>query len=89
MRKWTNILQYMRRPLVIYGFATDPCRVSLYMRKIRFSFLSEYFEVKCSCRHYQLHSFPPELPEKGSISAIPTWHQHLILVICYLAPKAA
>jgi hypothetical protein len=30
----------MRRLLVIYDFATAPCWISLYMRKILFSFLS-------------------------------------------------
>ncbi len=33
---------YMRRPLVIYDFATAPLWTFLYMRKIRFSFLSVY-----------------------------------------------
>jgi hypothetical protein len=32
----------MRRPLVIYDFATAPFWISLYMRKILFSFLSVY-----------------------------------------------
>jgi hypothetical protein len=31
MRKYSS---YMRRPLVIYDFATAPFRISLYMRKI-------------------------------------------------------
>ncbi len=42
MRKCENISPYMRRPLVIYGFATAPLWISLYMRKIWFSFLSVY-----------------------------------------------
>jgi hypothetical protein len=29
-----NISPHMRRPLVIYDFATAPLRISLYMRKI-------------------------------------------------------
>ncbi len=29
---------YVRRPLVIYDFAPDPCWISLHMRKIFFSF---------------------------------------------------
>ncbi len=40
MRKWVNISLYMRRPLVIYDFATPPLWISLYMKKIWFSFLS-------------------------------------------------
>ncbi len=34
MRKCGNISLYMRRPLVIYDFATAPLWISLYMRKI-------------------------------------------------------
>ncbi len=33
-----NISSYMRRPLLIYDFATAPLWISLYMRKIWFSF---------------------------------------------------
>jgi len=38
MRKCANIIPYMRRPLVIYDFAPDPFGISLYKRKIFFSF---------------------------------------------------
>ncbi len=41
MRKYFPIY-CMRRLLVIYDFATAPFWISLYMRKIRFSFLSVY-----------------------------------------------
>jgi hypothetical protein len=37
-RKCGNISPYMRRPLVIYDYATAPFWISLYMRKIWFSF---------------------------------------------------
>jgi hypothetical protein len=40
MRKCANIQPYKRRPLDIYDFATAPIWISLYMRKILFSFLS-------------------------------------------------
>ncbi len=40
MMKCANIYSYVRRPLVIYDFATAPLRISLYMRKVSFSFLS-------------------------------------------------
>ncbi len=40
MRKCANIQPYKRRPLVKYDFATTPFRISLYIRKIQFSFLS-------------------------------------------------
>ena len=34
IRKCANISSYMRRPLVIYDFATAPFWISLYMRKM-------------------------------------------------------
>ncbi len=40
MRKCAIISPYLRRPLVIYDFATAPLWISLYMRKFLFSFLS-------------------------------------------------
>ncbi len=39
MRKFLIIYEDLRRPLVIYDFATAPFRISLYMRKILFIFL--------------------------------------------------
>jgi hypothetical protein len=36
---------FMRRPLVIYDFATAPIWIYSYMRKILFSFLSVYGTV--------------------------------------------
>ncbi len=44
VRKYANIWSYLRRPLVIYDFATAPFWISLYMRKILFSFYSCYRE---------------------------------------------
>ncbi len=40
MRKCANSKSYMRRPLVIYDFATAPFWISLYVMKILFSFWS-------------------------------------------------
>ncbi len=45
MRKCANTSPYIRRPLVIYDFATAPLWISLYMRKILFSFLSVYIHT--------------------------------------------
>jgi hypothetical protein len=45
MRKCENISPYMRRPLVIYDFATTPFRIYLYMRKFLYSFLSVYIHT--------------------------------------------
>ncbi len=47
MRKFSPC---MRRPLVIYDFATAPFWISLYMRKIWFSFLSVHNQInRASC----------------------------------------
>jgi hypothetical protein len=40
MSKDLRISLYIRKPFLIYDFATAPFWISLYMRKIRFSFLS-------------------------------------------------
>ncbi len=40
MGKYLRISLYIRKPLLIYNFATAPLWISLYMRKILFSFLS-------------------------------------------------
>ncbi len=42
MRKCANIFPYMRRQFIIYDFATASFWISLYMRKIWFSFFSVY-----------------------------------------------
>ncbi len=42
MRKCANNSPYMRRPLVIYDFATAPLWISLFMKKIWFPLLSVY-----------------------------------------------
>jgi hypothetical protein len=36
MGKYLRISSYIRKPFLIYDFATAPLRISLYMRKIRF-----------------------------------------------------
>jgi hypothetical protein len=38
MRKNLNISSYIREPFLIYDFAPDPIWISLYMKKILFSF---------------------------------------------------
>jgi hypothetical protein len=42
MGKYLSLSTYIRKPFLIYDFATAPLLVSLYMRKILFSFLSVY-----------------------------------------------
>jgi len=55
MRKCGNIFPNMRRPLVIYDFATAPFWISLYMRKIWFSFLSVWMiMISCLEKNYIL-----------------------------------
>ena len=51
----------MRRPLVIYDFATAPFRISLYTRKMLFYFLSVY---------YWKAGFPRCPEERGGINLI-------------------
>ncbi len=41
MTKYLRISSYIRKPFFIYDFATAPFWISLYMRKIRFFFVSE------------------------------------------------
>ncbi len=43
----------MRRPLVIYEFATDPFWISLYLREIWFSLLSVYKDE--DSLHFKVH----------------------------------
>ncbi len=40
MVKYLPISSYIRKPFLIYDFATAPLSITLYMRKIRFSFLT-------------------------------------------------
>ncbi len=42
MEKYLRISSYIRKPFLIYDFATASLWISLYMRKIWFSFLSVY-----------------------------------------------
>ncbi len=42
MGKYLRIYSYIRKPFLIYDFATAPFWISLHMRKIWFSFLSVY-----------------------------------------------
>ncbi len=42
MGKYLRISSYIRKPFLIYDFATAPLYISLYMRKLWFSFLSVY-----------------------------------------------
>ncbi len=45
MEKYLRISSYVRKPFLIYDFATAPLWISLYMRKIRFSFLSVHLQI--------------------------------------------
>ncbi len=58
MGKYLRISSYIRKPFLIYDFATDPLWISLYMRKIWFSFLSV---CKIATSHAAKHSLPPSL----------------------------
>ncbi len=49
MRKCANISPYMRKPLLIYDFATAPFWISFYMGKFYFLFLSVYASFSSLC----------------------------------------
>ncbi len=46
MVKYLRISSHIRKPFLIYDFATDPIEISLYMRKTSFSFLSVQNKLK-------------------------------------------
>ncbi len=48
MTKYLHISSYIMKHFLIYDFATAPIWISLYMRKILFSFLSVYREPEKS-----------------------------------------
>ncbi len=56
MGKYLRISSYIRKPFLMYDFATAPFIISLYMRKIWFSFLSvyEWLPVKEQSRELRL-----------------------------------
>ncbi len=63
MGKCANISPYMRRPLVINDFATAPLWISLYMRKIWFSFLSvhPYIHPHLLCLYHPILCINPNI----------------------------
>ncbi len=72
MRKYL-VIYSMKRPLVIYDFATAPFWISLYIRKIIFFFINEPSKKVLISQHYPLrahltlsstpHPLPPLLLE--------------------------
>ncbi len=48
MGKYLGISSHISKPFLIYSFGTAPLWISLYMRKIRFSFLSVYLPASLS-----------------------------------------
>jgi hypothetical protein len=57
MTIYLHFSSYIRKPFLIYDFATAPSRISLYMRKIMISFLPVYNivrkeDVHCKCAVY-------------------------------------
>ncbi len=62
MTKYLRISSFNRKPFLIYDFATSPLRISLYMRKILFYFLSVqkvWFRLSVITRN---QSIPPPHP---------------------------
>ncbi len=54
MGKYLRISSYIRKPFLIYDFATAPLLISLYMRKIWFYFLSVH---RCCAAHRTFRYF--------------------------------
>ncbi len=65
MRKWANISPYMRRPLVIYDFATAPFWISLYIWG-KFDFLFYQCAKKLFLQNLLLFQFPGHCKNKES-----------------------
>jgi hypothetical protein len=90
MGKCANISPYMRKPLVIYVFATAPFWISLYMRKIWFSFftsvkhlifLSLRFSSSSSLRHFVPHYLPvPTSPPPSPLLSGSPRHPSLVII---------
>ncbi len=55
--KYLRISSYIRKPFLMYDFATDPIWISLLMRKISFSFLSVWFLISTHKARYCIISF--------------------------------
>jgi hypothetical protein len=83
MGKYLRVSSYMRKPFIIYDFATAPLWISLYMRKILFYFLSvlhQDFQMLWSygislCLTWALESLQKDFQMLGSygISLSLTW----------------
>ncbi len=62
MGKYLRISSYIRKPFLIYDFATASLWISLYMRKIWFSFLSVHHTVEHQ-QHELLSTAKNQLPK--------------------------
>ncbi len=85
MRKCANISPYMRRPLVIYDFATAPFWISLYMRKIWFSFLSVHV-CKATLQRKNTENSKQVFLEKELRGYSPKFHIHVSVWAIYILP---
>ncbi len=73
MVKYLRISSYIRKPSLLYDFATAQFGISLYLRKIWFSVLSVYCVSGCLLSLSSHHScFHPSLPE-CDIVYVDTW----------------
>ncbi len=94
MVKYLRISSYIRKPFLIYNFACAPFRISLYMRKIFFSFLSVYcgrencwglqeYNPGINRFYYQKQQFSLKFLSSRRISSNEILNFYL-LIICYL-----
>ncbi len=82
MRKCANISLYMRRQLAIYGFATAPFWISLYMRKIWFSF------YQCMHCKDKIPKFRNKYSHKRNIGASVPISTFMFLWVIYIFPQS-
>ncbi len=81
MGKYLRISSFSRKPFLIYDFATAPLWISLYMRKIGFSFLSvQYKKSLVGVNHsvMGINALTWLLPHFGQANG--KWGQHEILI---------
>ncbi len=102
MVKYLRISPYIRKPFLIYDFATAPFWISLYMMKIFFSFLlvhlcsfylkgwlvyvDSFLMIYCTLPHNQLYRSFP--PPHSSFHQL-THTQNHILIVSPMAPMAS
>ncbi len=63
MVKYLRISSYIRKPFLIYDFATDPILISLYMMENFGFFLSVYARANPWCTYLSPQGVPPQVKQ--------------------------